>query len=51
MENSEIYALCNEFGIDGDIVGVSILTSGHINTTFNATFSVDNTTFLCYTAY
>lgn len=34
MENNDIYKLCEEFGITGEIVGVSIMTSGHINSTF-----------------
>ena len=34
MENNGIYELCKTFGINGEIVGVSILSSGHINSTF-----------------
>ena len=34
MENNDIYKLCEEFGVTGEIVGVSIMTSGHINSTF-----------------
>lgn len=34
MENNDIYELCETFGVKGEIVGVSILTSGHINSTF-----------------
>ena len=34
MENNGIYELCETFGVKGEIVGVSILTSGHINSTF-----------------
>ena len=40
MENNDIYKLCEEFGVKGEIVGVSILTSGHINSTFKV--DVDN---------
>ncbi len=34
MENNDIYELCETFGVNGEIVGVSILSSGHINSTF-----------------
>ena len=34
MENNDIYELCETFGVKGEIVGVSILSSGHINSTF-----------------
>ena len=34
MENNDIYELCETFGVQGEIVGVSILSSGHINSTF-----------------
>ncbi|MBQ7918144.1 MAG: aminoglycoside phosphotransferase family protein [Clostridia bacterium] len=34
MENNDIYELCELFGVQGEIVGVSILSSGHINSTF-----------------
>ena len=43
MENNDIYELCETFGVKGEIVGVSILSSGHINSTFKVDVDEDGT--------
>ena len=43
MENNGIYELCRTFGVEGEIVGVSILTSGHINSTFKVDVDKEGT--------